>query len=504
MGARRLMSAPNAGPHVLAIDQGTTGSTCLVIAADGRVAGRAYREITQHYPRPGWVEHDPVEILDRTLEAAREAVAAAGVVPAAIGVTNQRETVVVWERDRPRAAPRAIVWQDRRTAPTCLALAPHADRVAATTGLTLDPYFSATKLEWLLRTHDWVARARRRDVLVGTIDSWLIWNLTGGAKGGLHISDVTNASRTQLMNLATLDWDPEPLQAFRIPAAVLPRIVSSAGRHGEIKTGPLAGAALAGILGDQHAALVGQTCFEPGEAKNTYGTGCFLLMNTGPKPVTSHAGLVTTVAYRFEGEAAMYALEGSVAIAGAVVQWLRDNLRLIESSADIERLALEVEDNGDVYFVPAFSGLYAPHWKPSARGVIAGLTRFANRGHIARAALEATAFQTRDMLVAMEQDAGIRLRELRVDGGMVVNQTLMQFQADILGIDVVRPTVAETTALGAAYAAGLAVGYWRGRADLLANWSVAARWQPHMAAARREQLTQSWQKAITRSFDWTA
>jgi glycerol kinase len=493
-----------------AIDQGTTSTRFMVFDHGGGVVASAQREHRQIYPKAGWVEHDAAEIWDNTLKVIAEALDKAHLKAsdfAAIGITNQRETTLLWNRRTGRPLHNALVWQDMRVEARVGEYQREGgpDRFRAQTGLPLATYFSALKLQWLLENVPGVAAlAASGDALFGTIDSWLIWNLTGGAKGGMHISDVTNASRTQLMNLATLDWDPELLQAFRIPATVLPRIVSSAARHGEISAGPLAGVALAGILGDQHAALVGQTCFEPGEAKNTYGTGCFLLMNTGAKPVTSHAGLVTTVAYRFEGEPAVYALEGSVAIAGAVVQWLRDNLRLVENSADIERLALEVEDNGDVYFVPAFSGLYAPHWKPSARGVIAGLTRFANRGHIARAALEATAFQTRDMLLAMEQDAGIRLRELRVDGGMVVNQTLMQFQADILGIDVVRPTVAETTALGAAYAAGLAVGYWRGRADLVANWSVATRWQPHMPAARREQLTGSWQKAITRSLDWTA
>jgi glycerol kinase len=492
-----------------AIDQGTTSTRFMVFDHGGGVVASAQREHGQIYPKAGWVEHDAAEIWANTLKVIAEALDKAHLRAAdfaGIGITNQRETTVLWNRRTGRPLHNALVWQDMRVEDLVAQYQRKGgpDLFRAQTGLLLATYFSALKLQWLLENVAGVATlATAGDALFGTIDSWLIWNLTGGAKGGMHITDVTNASRTQLMNLATLDWEPELLSAFRIPAAVLPRIVSSAAQHGEIKMGPLAGVALAGILGDQQAALVGQTCFEPGEAKNTYGTGCFLLMNTGLKPVASQAGLITTVAYRFDGEPAVYALEGSVAIAGAVVQWLRDNLRLIESSADIERLALEVEDNGDVYFVPAFSGLYAPHWKQSARGVIAGLTRFANRGHVARAALEATAFQTRDMLVAMEKDAGIRLRELRVDGGMVVNQTLMQFQADILGIDVVRPTVAETTALGAAYAAGLAVGYWQGRADLVANWSVATRWQPQMPASRREQLIGSWQKAITRSLDWT-
>jgi glycerol kinase len=493
-----------------AIDQGTTSTRFMIFDHGGSVVASAQREHRQIYPKPGWVEHDAGEIWTNTLQVIAEAMGKAGQRAgdmAAVGITNQRETTVLWDRRTGKPLHNALVWQDMRVEARVAEYQREGglDRFRAQSGLPLASYFSALKLQWLLENVDGAARlAESGDALFGTIDTWLTWNLTGGAKGGAHITDVTNASRTQLMNLATLDWDPQLLNAFRIPRAVLPRIVSSGARHGEIKAAPLAGTILAGILGDQHAALVGQTCFEPGQAKNTYGTGCFLLMNTGIKPVSSRAGLITTVAYRFEGEPAVYALEGSVAIAGAVVQWLRDNLRLIETSADIERLALEVEDNGDVYFVPAFSGLYAPHWKHSARGVIAGLTRFANRGHLARAALEATAFQTREVLVAMEQDSGLHLSELRVDGGMVANQTLMQFQSDILSIDVVRPAVAETTALGAAYAAGLAVGYWQGRADLVANWSVAKRWRPQMAGARRDQLVASWQKAITRSLDWTA
>jgi glycerol kinase len=493
-----------------AIDQGTTSTRFMIFDRAGRAIASAQREHRQLYPQAGWVEHDATEIWANTVQVITEALGKAKLRPAdiaAVGITNQRETTLLWDRRTGEPLHHALVWQDMRVEARVAEYQRKGglDRFRSQTGLPLASYFSALKLQWLLENVAGAAAlAASGDALFGTIDSWLTWNLTGGATGGKHITDVTNASRTQLMNLATLDWDPALLSVFSIPRAVLPRIVSSSAMHGDIAAGPLAGVALAGILGDQHAALVGQTCFEPGEAKNTYGTGCFLLMNTGEKPVTSHAGLVTTVAYRFDGEPAVYALEGSVAIAGAAVQWLRDNLRLIDSSADIERLALEVEDNGDVYFVPAFSGLYAPHWKHTARGVIAGLTRFANRGHLARATLEATAFQTRDMLVAMEQDAGLSLRELRVDGGMVVNQTLMQFQADILGLEVVRPAVAETTALGAAYAAGLAVGYWRGRSDLVANWSVAKRWRPQMAPARRDQLLASWQKAVTRSFDWTA
>jgi len=492
-----------------AIDQGTTSTRFMVFDRAGRVVASSQCEHRQICPQPGWVEHDALEIWRNTERVIAAALDAAGLRAAnlvAVGITNQRETTLLWNRRTGQPLHHALVWQDMRVEARVAEYLQDGgpDRFRAQTGLPLASYFSALKLQWLLENMPGAAAlAADGELLFGTIDSWLAWNLTGGVHGGLHITDVTNASRTQLMSLATLDWDPALLAAFNVPAAVLPRIVSSSAALGTIAAGPLAGVPLGGMLGDQQAALVGQACFRPGEAKNTYGTGCFLLMNTGAQPKPSHAGLITTVAYRFDGEAAAYALEGSVAIAGAAVQWLRDNLRLIESSADIERLAREVEDNGDVYFVPAFSGLYAPHWKAGARGVIAGLTRFANRGHIARAALEATAFQTRDMLVAMESDSGLALRELRVDGGMVANQLLMQFQADILGIDVVRPGVAETTALGAAYAAGLSTGYWRGRDDRVANWSVAQRWQPAMAAARRAALVGSWQKAIARSLDWS-
>ena len=492
-----------------AIDQGTTSTRFMVFDRAGRVVASSQREHRQIYPRPGWVEHDAMEIWRNTEAVIAAALADTGLAAgdiAALGITNQRETTLLWDRRNGEPLHNALVWQDMRVEARVAEYQQDGglDRFRAQTGLPLASYFSARKVQWLLENLPGAAaRAASGDLLFGTIDSWLAWNLTGGVHGGLHMTDVTNASRTQLMNLATLAWDPQLLAAFGVPAAVLPRIASSSGALGVVAAGPLAGVPLAGILGDQQAALVGQACFRPGEAKNTYGTGCFLLLNTGAEPVTSKAGLITTVAYRFGDEPAAYALEGSVAIAGAAVQWLRDNLRLIESSADIERLAGEVEDNGDVYFVPAFSGLYAPHWKAGARGVIAGLTRFASRGHLARATLEATAFQARDVLVAMEADSGLALSELRVDGGMVANRLLMQFQADILGIDVVSPAVAETTALGAAYAAGLAVGYWRGREDLVANWSVAYRWRPTMAPPRREALVGSWQKAIARSLDWS-
>jgi glycerol kinase len=422
----------------------------------------------------------------------------------AVGITNQRETTVVWDRSG-RPIHNALVWQDTRVDPLVAFFSGQGgkDRFRASTGLPLASYFSGLKLKWLL---DNVAGARQRaqagELLFGTIDSWVLWNLTGGAQGGLHVTDVTNASRTQLMRLDTLAWDDELLNTFSIPRSLLPRIVSSSEVYGEVATGPLRGVPIAGILGDQQAALVGQTCFRPGEAKNTYGTGCFLLMNTGPTLVSSAAGLVTTVAYRLGQQPAHYALEGSIAIAGALVQWLRDNLGIIAVSSDVEALASSVADNGDVYIVPAFSGLYAPYWKDSARGVIAGLTRYATRAHIARAALEATAYQTRDVLTAMEQDSGIKLSELRVDGGMVVNELLMQFQADILDVTVVRPKVTETTALGAAYVAGLATGYWRSTDELTQNWGVEKCWKPSMAKEQRGRLYAAWQKAVTRSFGW--
>jgi glycerol kinase len=485
-----------------AIDQGTTSSRFIVFDRAGTAIASAQREHRQIFPEPGWVEHDPLEIRDNVLAVVEEALASAGLTArdlAAVGVTNQRETTVLWDRATGRPIHNALVWQDTRVDPLVAAYARDGgqDRFRDRTGLPLASYFSALKLRWLL-DHVPGARARAEagDLLFGTIDSWLVWNLTGR-----HVTDVTNASRTQLMNLATLEWDDALLAAFEVPRAVLPRIVPSSAVLAEARD-ILAGVPVAGILGDQQAALMGQACFSPGEAKNTYGTGCFLLMNTGTTPIPSRHGLLTTVAGRFGDAPATYALEGSIAITGALVQWLRDNLGLIRTSAEVETLAATVPDNGDVYFVPAFSGLYAPHWRADARGIIAGLTRFAHRGHIARAVLEATAYQTLDVVRAMEQDSGVALRELRVDGGMVTNETLMRFQADVLNVPVVRPATVETTALGAAYAAGLAVGYWRGLDDLRANWAVAARWQPTMDAARRETLVASWQKAVGRSFDW--
>jgi glycerol kinase len=498
---------------LMALDQGTTSTRCMVFDQAGRVHARAQREHRQLYPQAGWVEHDPLEIWANTEAVISEALGQGVEVKqiAALGLTNQRETTLVWERATGRPIYNAIVWQDTRTAEACAHLAKLGgqDRFRAQTGLPLATYFSGPKLQWLL---DQVEGARPRaaagDLLFGTIDSWLIWNLTGGAPGGLHLTDVTNASRTQLMNIHTLAWDDELLRVQAVPRVVLPEIRASSEVYGTVAAsvagGALAGVPIGGALGDQQAALFGQTCFAPGEAKNTYGTGCFMLLNTGPRPVASAHGLLTTLGYQRAGEPPVYALEGSIAIAGALVQWLRDNLGLIAHAGEIEPLARSVPDNGGVYFVPAFSGLYAPYWKDNARGVIAGLTRFVNKGHIARAALEATAFQTRAVLEAMHQDAGpgVNLTTLKVDGGMVFNDTLMQFQADVLGVPVIRPTVAETTALGAAYAAGLAVGAWAQVDDLRANWGEDRRWEPSMAEVERERLYAGWQKAVTRTYDW--
>ncbi|MGB0044576.1 MAG: glycerol kinase GlpK [Terriglobales bacterium] len=498
--------------YIAAIDQGTTSSRFIVFDRSGRVVSSAQREHQQIYPRPGWVEHDPEEIWRNTQSVIEEAMKARGLRPedlAAIGITNQRETTVVWHKKTGKPVYNAIVWQDTRVAPAVAEFAAHGgqDRYRAHTGLPLATYFSGLKIRWILENVAGArAQAKAGDLLFGNIDTFLIWNLTGGADGGVHVTDVTNASRTQLMNLSTLQWDGEILQDFNIPIAMLPKIVSSSEVYGTAKLLGVAGVAIAGDLGDQQAALVGQACFKPGEAKNTYGTGCFMLMNTGEKPVRSNFGLLTTVAYKFGAKPACYALEGSIAITGALVQWLRDNLGLIEKSSDIEALARTVDDNGGVYFVPAFSGLYAPYWKDDARGVIAGLTRFVNKGHIARAVLEATAFQVREVVDAMKKDSGITLDVLRVDGGMVVNDLLMQFQSDILAKPVVRPRVIETTALGAAYAAGVAVGFFQnpdeGAGELLANWAIDRRWEPTMDEESRERLYRFWKKAVTRSFDW--
>ncbi len=495
--------------YIGAIDQGTTSSRFILFDETGAIVSVAQKEHAQIYPQPGWVEHDAAEIWRNTAEVIAAALEKAGAGPhdiAAVGITNQRETSVIWDAATGQPLANAIVWQDTRVADDVRRFAEDGGqgRFRDRTGLPLATYFSALKFRWLLAN---VAGARARaasgEVLAGTMDAWIAWNLTGGPHGGLHITDVTNASRTQLMNLAELDWDDSLLAAFDIPRAMLPRIVSSSDVYAEIPApSPLAGVPLAGILGDQQAALVGQTCFAPGETKNTYGTGCFLLMNTGAEPVPSTAGLVTTVAYRFGAAPAAYALEGSIAVAGAVVQWLRDNLGLIERSGDVEVLARSVDDNGDVYFVPAFSGLFAPHWDSSARGAIVGLTRYANRGHLARAALEATAYQAREVVEAMEQDARIPLRELRVDGGMVENALLMQFQADILGVPVTRAEVLETTALGAAYAAGLAVQHWPDLDALRRNWRAGRRWAPSMPDDERARLYATWHKAVERARNW--
>jgi glycerol kinase len=488
-----------------AIDQGTTSTRFIVFDRSGRIVSLAQKEHEQIYPKPGWVEHDPEEIWRRTREVISEALAARSLAPAdlaAIGITNQRETTIVWDRETGRPVTNAIVWQDIRVSDYLADLARQGgpDRFRKKTGLPLATYFSALKIRWILDNIPNVrARAEAGEVFFGTVDTYLAWLLTR-----LHITDVTNASRTQLMNLRTLEWDEEILSTLDIPRAMLPQICSSSEIYGEIHVKELDGVPLAGMLGDQQAALVGQTCFAPGEAKNTYGTGCFLLMNTGERAVTSTHGLLTTVAYKLGEANPCYALEGSVAITGALVQWLRDNLGLIQSSADIEPLARTVNDNGDVYFVPAFSGLYAPYWKDSARGVIAGLTRFANKGHIARAALEATAYQTREVVEAMEKDSQVKLESLRVDGGMVVNDLLMQFQSDILNREVVRPVVQETTALGAAYAAGLAVGFFENLDDLKQKWAVDRTWKPAMESSERDHLYARWKKAVTRSFDWIA
>jgi len=486
-----------------ALDQGTTSTRFLVFDRAGRIVAAAQKEHQQVYPQAGWVEHDPDEIWLRTREVIAEAMVQLDLRPgdlAAIGITNQRETTVLWNRTTGRPVANALVWQDTRVADYIPEFSRDGgpDRFRAKTGLPLATYFSALKIRWLL---DHVPQAREQaeagELLFGTIDTFLVWQLTG-----LHITDCTNASRTQLMNLKTLDWDRELLSAFGIPRAILPEIRSSSEVYGEAMLEPVRGVPVAGILGDQQAALVGQTCFRAGEAKNTYGTGCFLLMNTGLDIVQSRHGLLTTVAFQFKGQPAYYALEGSVAITGALVQWLRDNLGLISKSSEIETLARQVDDNGGVYFVPAFSGLYAPYWKHNARGVIAGLTRYSNKSHLARAVLEAAAFQTREVAEAMEKDSGVPVSVLRTDGGMVENELLMQFQADILGRTVVRPAVKETTALGAACAAGLATGFYTSLDDLRAQWSVDRTWEPQMDAERREKMFGFWKKAVTRSFDW--
>lgn len=497
--------------YIGAIDQGTTSTRFIVFDRGGRVISVAQKEHEQIFPNPGWVEHNPEEVWQRTREVIAEAMTNGKLQPqdlAAIGITNQRETTVVWNRKTGKPLANALVWQDTRVADYVSELAKSGgqDRFRAKTGLPLTTYFSGLKIRWILENVKGARElAQSGDAIFGNIDTFLVWHLTGGPQGGVHVTDVTNASRTQLMNLETLDWDKGMLEVFGIPAAMLPKIRSSSEKYGVAKEPAIKNVAISGILGDQQAALVGQTCFEAGEAKNTYGTGCFLLMNTGTRKVDSKSGLLTTMGYKFGDQPAHYALEGSIAITGALVQWVRDNLGLIEKSSDIEKLARTVNDNGGVYFVPAFSGLYAPYWKDSARGVITGLTRYANKGHIARAVLESTAFQTRDVLEAMEKDSGINLDVLRADGGMVSDELLMQFQADILDRPVVRPVTKDaTTALGAAYAAGLAVGYFKDLKDLRANWAVDHTWKPNLQNGKREEMYNLWKKAVTRSFDWVS
>jgi glycerol kinase len=492
--------------YIGALDQGTTSTRFLLFDRQGRPVGFDQMEHRQIFPQPGWVEHDADEIVEKSLKVMIGAFSKTGIDPqevAGLGITNQRETAVMWDKATGRPVHNALVWQDTRTDEFCRLIdKAHGAAIRAKTGLPVAAYFSASKFRWLLDHVPGVrARAEAGEVLAGTIDSWLIWKLTGGPKGGVHVTDATNASRTLLMDLKTLQWDQGLLDVFGIPRAMLPAIRPSSEVYGHTSILPI-DLPIASALGDQQAALFGQAGFDAGDAKNTYGTGAFLLMNTGAKPTVSANGLITTVASLLPGEGATYGLEGSVAMAGATIQWLRDNLGLIQSSAEVETLAKTVSDNGGVYFVPAFSGLFAPYWRADARGVICGMTRYVNRGHIARAALEAVAYQTRDVLEAMERDAGSKLRALKVDGGMTANETFLQFQADVLGTPVLRPVVAETTALGAAYAAGLALGFWKDKAELKAQWSVDKKWEPAVTAADRERWYAGWKKAVSKSLDW--
>jgi glycerol kinase len=494
--------------YIVSIDQGTTSTRAIVFDHGGAVVAVGQLEHEQIFPRAGWVEHDPVEIWTNTREVIGQALGQANLTRhdiAAIGITNQRETTVIWDRATGEPVYNAIVWQDTRTQSIVDRLAQgNTDRLKERVGLPLATYFSGTKIAWILENVEGVReRAEAGELLFGTTDSWLLWNLTGGTNGGVHATDVTNASRTLLMNLESCQWDDEIVEEFGIPRAMLPQIRSSSDAFGVAsESSLLREVPITGILGDQQAATFGQAAFEAGESKNTYGTGNFLIVGTGEEIVHSSNGLITTVAYRLENEAPRYALEGSIAVTGSLVQWLRDNLGIIKSAPEVEELAASVDDNGGVYFVPAFSGLFAPHWRPDARGAILGLTRFANKGHIARAALEATAFQTSEVLDAATADVGVALSELRVDGGMVANERLMQFQADILGIPVVRPAVLETTALGAAYAAGLSVGFWSGLDELRAKCREAKRWEPQMAPAERDRLLHEWRKAISKTLNW--
>lgn len=498
--------------YILAVDQGTTSTRAIVFNHEGRIVSVGQYEHEQKFPRAGWVEHDPVEIERNVDQAIGQALALAGInrhALAAVGITNQRETTVVWDRETGEPVYNAIVWQDTRTQRICDELAGDqgADRFKDVCGLPLATYFSGPKIKWIL---DNVAGAREKaeagKLAFGNTDSWVLWNLTGGVNGGVHVTDVTNASRTMLMNIRTLQWDQSMCDAMGVPASMLPEIRSCSEVYGYgAKNSLIVDTPIAGILGDQQAATFGQACFEKGMAKNTYGTGNFMLINTGEEPIFSRNGLLTTVCYKLGDHKPVYALEGSIAVTGSLVQWLRDNLRMFDSSPQVEELAKSVENNGGAYFVPAFSGLFAPYWRSDARGALVGLTRFVNRGHIARAALEATAYQTREVLDAMNADSGVPLTELKVDGGMTANDLLMQFQADQLGVPVIRPVVAETTALGAAYAAGIAVGYWAGEQDVVANWAEDKRWTPTPgpeAQAERDRLYRNWKKAVSKTFDW--
>ena len=495
--------------YVLAIDEGTTSARAIIFNHSGQIISVGQKEFEQIFPRAGWVEHDAVEIWESVREVIGQALSKASINRhqlSAVGITNQRETAVVWDKNTGEPVYNAIVWQDTRTQKICDELAGDEgpDRFKDICGLPLATYFSGPKVKWILDNVEGArAKAEAGDLLFGNMDTWVLWNLTGGVNGGVHVTEPTNASRTMLMDVRKLQWDDSMCEVMGIPKSMLPEIKSSSEVYGKAsRESLLIDTPIAGILGDQQAATFGQACFEKGNAKNTYGTGCFMLMNTGQEAVFSENGLLTTVCYKLGDQPTVYALEGSIAVAGSLVQWLRDNLRMFDSAPEIETLATSVEDNGGAYIVPAFSGLFAPYWRPDARGALVGLTRFVNRGHIARAVLEATAYQTREVLDAMNADSGVPLTELKVDGGMTANETLMQFQADQVGVPVIRPVVAETTALGAAYAAGIAVGFWNGEEDVVKNWAEDKRWEPKMDDDERDRLYRNWKKAVTKTFDW--
>ncbi len=500
------------GKYIGALDQGTTSNRFIIFDHKGNIKAIDQKEHEQIFPKPGWVEHNALEIWENSKEVIKGALKKAKISGSglgAVGITNQRETTLIWDKNTGKPFYNAIVWQCTRTDEICKQIIRHhgQNRFREKTGLPVATYFSGPKIKWILDNVPHAKKAAEKgDALFGTMETWIIWNLTGGPDGGAHVTDVTNASRTMLMDLNTLLWDDEILEVLDIPKSILPKIVPSSDENfwgHTLASGPVgAKVPVCGALGDQQAALVGQTCFEMGEAKNTYGTGCFMLLNTGVTPVSSRHGLLTTLGYQFSGQKPVFCLEGSIAITGALVQWLRDNLGLISRAPEIEELAKTVDDNGGAYFVPAFSGLFAPYWRSDARGVIAGLTRYVNKGHIARAVLEAVAYQTRDILEAMNKDSGVSLRKLKVDGGMVANELLMQFQADILNVPVIRPKVAETTALGAAYAAGLATGFWAGLDELKRNWEMDKTWEPEMEPDVRETYYKNWKKAVDRTFDW--